>query len=230
MSRRAGRPDRVEWPEDRRGPVAGFNVSVPRLALATRRLSFGERQPVPADHRAVPVPALADRRQWRRPALLVRLAQLVAGLAVLLLAPHPHVLVVLVMLLGLFGAVISPARTGQAIVLAAGIAGWVFGYGAHGSPPVLRVLAFAVALFALHDATSLASTVPLTADLRPEALFGWLRRSAAALLVAGVLAGVVYGVGALVSFHSSYPLVLAGLFGIAAALGVAAWLFSRSLR
>ena len=230
MSRRGERPDRAHWPEDRRGPVAGFSVSVPRLALATRRLTFAERQPSPAGRRAVLVPVLAERRQWRRPALLVRAAQLVAGLAVLLLAPHPHVLVVVTMLLGLAAAVLSPARTGQAIALAAGIAGWVFGYGSHGSPPVLRVLAFAVALYSLHDSTSLASTVPLTADLRPEALYGWLRRSAIALLVAGVLAGVVYGVGALVNVHSSYPLVLAGLCGIVAALGVAAWLFSRSLR
>jgi len=143
------------------------------------------------------VPVLAERKQWQRSAWLVRLAQLVAGLAVLLLTPHARPLLTVVMLLGLLGAMVSPARTGQLIVLAAGIAGWVFGYGPHGSPPVARVLAFAVALFLLHDSTSLASTVPLTAELRPEALFGWLRRSAVTLLVAGVLIGVVYGVGLL---------------------------------
>jgi len=228
MSRRVERPDRAEWPEDRRGPIVGFSVTVPRLALGTRRLSFADRLPLAASRRAMPV--LAERKQWQRSAWLVRLAQLVAGLAVLLLMPHARLLLTVIMLLGLLGAVVSPARTGQLIVLAAGIAGWVFGYGPHGSPPVARVLAFAVALFLLHDSTSLASTVPLTAELRPEALFGWLRRSAVTLLVAGVLIGVVYGVGALVSYRSSYPLVLAGLLGITATLGVAAWLFSRSLR
>jgi hypothetical protein len=176
------------------------------------------------------VPALSERRQWRRAPLLIRAVQLAAGVALLLLAPGTRLLVVVLMALGLLGAVVSPSRTGQAVALAAAILGWVFGYGAHGSPPVLQVLAFALALFVLHDATSLAATVPMTADLRPEALRGWLRRSAVALLVAGVLIAVVYGVGALVNFRRSYPLELAGLFGVIAALIAAAWLFSRSLR
>jgi hypothetical protein len=230
MSGRAERPDRADWPEDRRGPVAGFSVTVPRLALGTRRLGFAGRQSPVAGSRALLVPVLADRRQWRRPALLIRVVQLLAGVALLLLAPGSRPLVLVLMLAGLFGAVVSPSRTGQAIALAAGVVGWIWGYGPHGSPPVLRVLAFALALFVLHDATSLASTVPLTADLRPEALSGWLRRSAVALLVAGVLIAVVYGAGALVSFHTSYPLELAGLFGVIAVLGTGAWLFSRSLR
>jgi hypothetical protein len=57
-----------------------------------------------------------------------------------------------------------------------------------------------------------------------------LRRSGLALLVAGLLALVVYGVGGLVSFTTSYPLMVAGLFGIVATLVAAAVLFSRSLR
>ena len=174
--------------------------------------------------------ALAQWRHWTRSALLIRLVQVLAGVAVLLLAPHLRLLVVVWLLLGLLMAVLSPARSGQAVAVGAGIAGWVFGYGAHGSPPVVRVLAFALALFLLHDATTLAATVPLAAELRREALLAWLRRSGLALLVAGLLTLVVYGVGTLVNFTTSYPLVLAGLLGIVAALCVTAWLFSRSLR
>jgi len=230
MRRGAERPGRADWPEDRRAPVAGFSVTVPRLALGTRRLSFADRQSLVINSRAVVVPLFRERRQWRRAALLIRLVQLVAGAALLLLAPGTRPLVVILMLAGLFGAVVSPSRTGPAIALGAGVAGWIWGYGPHGSPPVIQVLAFALALFVLHDATSLAGTVPITADLRPEALHGWLRRSVVALLVAGVLIGVVYGVDALVSFHTSYPLEVAGLFGVIAVLGAGAWLFSRSLR
>jgi hypothetical protein len=230
MSRRTERLDRANWPEDRRGPVAGFSVTVPRLALGTRRLGMTGRRTLMQSRRAVLLPALAERHQWRRAPLLIRAVQVAAAVALLVLAPGTRPLVLVFMLLGLLGAVISPSRTGQAIALAAGIVGWVWGYGAHGSPPVIRVLAFALALFVLHDATSLAGTVPMTADLRPEALHGWLRRSAVALLVAGVLIAVVYGVGALVSFRTSDPLELAGLFGVIAALTAAAWLFSRSLR
>jgi hypothetical protein len=70
----------------------------------------------------------------------------------------------------------------------------------------------------------------MTANLRREALLGWLRRSGVALLLAGVLALAVYGVGALADFSTSYPLEVAGLFGIVATLAAAAVLFSRSLR
>lgn len=173
---------------------------------------------------------LGERRQWTRSALLVRLVQVLAGGVVLLLPPHVRLLVVVLMLLGLLAAVLGPSRAGAAIAVGAGVFGWVAGYGAHGSPSVIRVLAFALALFVLHDATALAGTVPLTAELRREALFAWLRRSGLALLVAGLLALVVYGVGGLVSFTTSDPLMVAGLFGIVATLIAAAVLFSRSLR
>jgi len=138
--------------------------------------------------------------------------------------------VAVLLVLGLLGAVVSPSHTGQAIAVGAGIAGWIVGYGAHGSPSPLRMLAFALALYALHDSTSLASTVPLTAELRREALLAWLRRSGVALLLAALLTVVVYGTGALVNFTTTYPLEVAGLFGIVATLGVTAWLYSRSLR
>jgi len=222
--------DRADRPHDRWGPEVGFNVTVPRLALGTRRLGFADRQSQPTGPRAVLVPVFRERRQWRLPAFLIRVVQLLAGAALLLLAPGSRPLVVIVMLVGLFGAVVSPTRTGPAIALGAGIAGWIWGYGPHGSPPVLQVLAFALAMFVLQDASALASTVPMTAELRPEALHGWLWRSAVALLVAAVLIAVVYGVSALVSFHTSYPLEVGGLFGVIAVLAAGAWLFSRSLR
>jgi hypothetical protein len=173
---------------------------------------------------------LAEQRRWTRSALAVRLVQVVAGLVVLFLLPDLPKLVVVGMLLGLALAVTRPARTGQVLVVGVGIAGWVLGDDSHASPPVLKVLAFALALFVLHDSTSLASTVPMAATLRREALLGWLRRSGLALLLAGLLAGVVYGFGALVDFTTSYPLEVAGTFGIVATLVAAAVLFSRSLR
>jgi hypothetical protein len=184
----------------------------------------------PPGRRVVLAPALAQRRQWTRSALLVRLVQVVSGLAVLLLAPGIRLVVVLGMLLGLLAAVVSPARSGPAIAVGAGIAGWVLGYSSHATPPVARVLLFALALFLLHDSTSLAGTAPMTANLRREAVLGWLRRSGVALLLAGVLVLAVYGVGALVGLTSSYPLEVAGLFGIVATLAATAVLFSRSLR
>jgi hypothetical protein len=210
--------------------VTGPGVTVTRMAQATRRIGLAGRRRLTLNRWADDSSALAQWRHWTRSALLIRLVQVLAGVAVLLLAPHVRLLVVVWLLLGLLIAVLSPSRSGQAVAVGAGIAGWVFGYGAHGSPPVVRVLAFALALFLLHDATTLAATVPLAAELRREALLAWLRRSGLALLVAGLLTLVVYGVGTLVNFTTSYPLVLAGLLGIVTALCVTAWLFSRSLR
>lgn len=230
MIRRKKAADRTQWPDDPvRVPMAGFHVTVPRLALGTRRMTLAERNSF-LQRRLELMPVLTERREWTSSALLVRVAQVIAGLAVLLLAPHIRTLVAVLLLLGLLAAVVSPSRTGQAIAVGAGIADWVLGYGSHGTPSLVRVLAFALALYALHDSTSLASTVPITAELRREALLAWLRRSGVALLLAGLLIAVVYGIGGLVNFTTSYPLEVAGLFGIVAALGVTAWLFSRSLR
>jgi len=182
-------------------------------------------------HRRVPlVPVLAEQRRWTRSALIVRLVQLIAGLAVLLLLPDLRTLIVVAMLFGLALAVTRPAHTGKFIAMGVGIAGWVLGYDSHASPPVLKVLAFALALFVLHDSTSLAATVPMGATLRREAALGWLRRSGLALLLAGLLTAVVYGAGALLDLTTSYPLEVAALFGIVATLAVAGVLFSRSLR
>jgi hypothetical protein len=204
--------------------VSNPNLDPPRMILG----SLSRRRP--PGHRVLLAPMLAQRRQWTRSALLVRLAQIISGLAVLLLAPDVRLLVLLGMLLGLLAAVVSPSRSGPAIAVGAGIAGWIMAYSSHATPPVARVLVFALALFLLHDSTSLAGTVPMTANLRREALLGWLRRSGVALLLAGVLALAVYGVGALADFSTSYPLEVAGLFGIVATLAAAAVLFSRSLR
>ncbi|HTZ45398.1 MAG TPA: hypothetical protein VMB79_16175 [Jatrophihabitans sp.] len=175
-------------------------------------------------------PVFTERRRWQPAALLVRLAQLVAGGLVLLALPDPRPLVLVLLVAGVLAAVIGPARSGPAIALVAGVAGWVFGHGAHGSPSVAGTLAFALALFLLYDASALAGTVPVTAHLRREVLLGWLRRDAITLLVAALLTALVYGAHAVAGYTSSYPLQVLGLLGVVVVLGAAAWLYSRSVR
>jgi hypothetical protein len=175
-------------------------------------------------------PVFEQRRRWTASAACVRLVQVLAGTAVLLLPSRHIVIVVVLLVVGVVAAVVSPARNGQAAALLGGVLGWLFSDGLAGSPSLPRVLMFAVALFVLHDSTSLAAAVPMTCQLRPEAMLGWLRRSLLALLGAGLLAAITLGVGAIVQGSTSAPLQLVGSAGVLALLGVTAWLYTRSLR
>ena len=193
------------------------------------RLVVGRRTAV-GDTRLRLVPVWSQRRTWRRPALLVRLAQVLAGVAVLLATPDLRPLEIPLMVIGLLMALLSPGRTGPAVALLAGALGWVFGYGDTGSPPLGRLIAFTVALYLLHEATTLAGITPLTATLRPELLRHWLRRTATSLAVAAVLSGLLYALRHGVRYTNGYPLEVLGVAGVVLVLGVAAWLFSRSPR
>jgi len=193
------------------------------------RLVVGGRGAI-GDTRLRLVPVWSQRRNWQRSALLVRVAQLLAGAAVLLATPDLRPFEIALVLLGLLLAVLSPGRTGPAVALLAGALGWVFGYGDHGSPPIGRLIAFTVALYLLHETTTLAGITPLTAVLRPELARRWLRRTVVSLAVAAVLSGLLYALRGGLRYTNGYPLEIAGVAGVVLVLGVAAWLFSRSLR
>jgi hypothetical protein len=174
------------------------------------------------------VPGLVGR--WTRSALTVRLVVLLAGLAVLLIPGEHRVIPFGAVLLGIVVAVTSPDRGGPALAVAAGIGGWFARYGVHGSPPVLRVLCFAFALYLLLSATALAAAVPLTARLDGQAARRWTLRWLGCAAVAGVFAAISYGVDASLEGYGSYPVELAGLVGAVAVVGCAVWLFTRSPR
>jgi hypothetical protein len=174
--------------------------------------------------------ALAVADSWSRSALAVRLVVLLAGLAVLLIPGEHRLIPIGAVLLGIAIAVISPERGGPALAVAAGIGGWFARYGVHGSPPVLRVLGFGLALYLLVSATALAAAVPLTSRLDGQAARRWALRWLGYVGVAGVFAALSYGIDASLEGYGSYPIELAGLVGAVAVVGCAVWLFSRSPR
>lgn len=171
--------------------------------------------------------ALAVVDSWSRSALAVRLVVLLAGLAVLLIPGEHRTIPIGAVLLGIAIAVISPDRGGPALAVAAGIGGWFAAYGVHGSPPVLRVLGFALALYLLLSSTALAAAVPLTARLDGQAAGRWAARWLGYAGVAGVIAAISYGVDASLQGYGSYQVELAGLLGAVAVVGCAVWLFTR---
>lgn len=176
------------------------------------------------------VPDWRERATWSRSALLVRLVQVVAGIAVFLLPEHHHTICDVLVVLGLLTAVVSPARNGQGLVLIGAVWSWVLGDGIHTVPPLARVLAFTLALFVLWNATTLASTSPLNCVIRPELVRHWLYRSGTALAVSAALIGLVYLVGSSTSGATTPGLQLAGVVGVLVIVAVGATLFTRMLK
>ncbi|HET6210339.1 MAG TPA: hypothetical protein VFD94_08150 [Jatrophihabitans sp.] len=172
----------------------------------------------------------AQVRTWSYSALAVRLVVLLAGLAVLLIPGEHRTIPIAAVVVGIAIAVLSPDRGGPAFAVAAGIGGWFAGFGVHGSPPALRVLGFAFALYLLLSSTALAAAVPLTARLERRAALRWALRWLGYAGVAGLFAAISYGIDASIEGYGSYPVELAGLAGAVAVVGCAVWLFTRSPR
>jgi hypothetical protein len=166
-------------------------------------------------------------RAWTLSALAVRLVVVLAGLAVLVIPAHHRAVLELALLIGIAIAAASPERGGPALALAAGIAGWFAGSGVHGSPSVVRVLAFALAMYLLLSSTALAGAVPLTSQLESRAALRWSVRWLLNVAVAGVFTAASYGIGAGLEGYGSSQVELLGLLGAVAVVGCAVWLFSR---
>ncbi|HEX2903607.1 MAG TPA: hypothetical protein VHO01_09150 [Jatrophihabitans sp.] len=176
------------------------------------------------------VPDWRERRHWQPSALVVRSVQAAAGIAVLLLPAGHHLIFEVILLIGLVTAVVSPARNGPGLAMIGGLASWVVGDGTYHHPPVERVLPFAFALFVLWSATALAAAAPLDCIVRPELVRHWLRQSALGLLVAAVLIGLVYAIGAVTTGRSTPVLEFAGALGVLLVVAVAAVIVARTLR
>jgi hypothetical protein len=164
----------------------------------------------------------------RRAALVVlapRLAILLAGLALLLIASGMPRLWSALLLIGLLVAVISPGRGGAGLAVGAAIAGWLGSSGAHSAPAVIPTVSFAAALYLLHTSAALAGVLPLTADASAAVLVRWLRRCVPQLAVAAVLIWLSY---LLNQPDVPQALELAGLFGAVVLIGVPVALLNRS--
>ncbi len=171
-----------------------------------------------------------NSRSWSRSALTVRLVQLVAGIAVFALPAHRGPWSGAILGLGLLVAVASPARNGQALVLIGAVLGWIDLSHVHTHPTVARVLLFAVALFALHSATTLAAMVPMACQLRRATWQHWLRRCAWTLTISAPLIGCVYGIDAITAGVTSDTLQFIGLIGVLLVILVGTAWFTRRLR
>ena len=179
--------------------------------------------------RAIDTPGAARpepaQRRYLPAALGVRLAIVLAGLALLWIPAGPGLAWRVLVAAGVLVAVGSPDQGGAGLALGAGIGSWFAAYGWHGTPPLPATAAFAVALYALHTATALAAAVPLTTQLRAPVLSRWLRRCLVELAVAAALAVASYGLG---RPGSSSALLLLGLLGVLALIGIPVLLLHRS--
>lgn len=166
-----------------------------------------------------------QHRRYALAALGVRLAVLLAGLALVQIPARHHPLWIVLTCIGVLVAVTNPARGGAGLALGSAIGGWFAGYGWHGTPPLAATVAFALALYVLHTGTALAATVPLSAELRAPVLRRWLRRCLVELAVAAVLAAASYGLS---RPASSTALQLLGLLGVLVLIAVPVLLLKRS--
>lgn len=166
-----------------------------------------------------------EHRRYALAALGVRMAVLLAGLALVGIPARHHPLWVILTSIGVLVAVTNPARGGAGLALGSAIGGWFAGYGWHGAPPLGATVGFALALYVLHTGTALAAAVPLSAQLRAPVLSRWLRRCLVELAVAAVLAAASYGLG---RPGSSTVLQLLGLLGVLVLIAVPVVLLNRS--
>jgi hypothetical protein len=168
-----------------------------------------------------------EHRRYALAAFGVRLAMLLAGLALVELPARHHPLWVILTSIGALVAVINPAGAGAGLALGSAIGGWFAGFGWHGAPPLAATVGFALSLYVLHTATALAAAVPLSTQLRAPVLGRWSRRCLLELAVAGVLAATSYGLG---RPAGSDLLQLLGLLGVLVLIGVPVLLLNRSER
>jgi hypothetical protein len=166
-------------------------------------------------------------RRYALTAFGVRLAVLLAGLALVEIPARHHPLWVVLTVVGVLVAVTNPARGGAGVALGSAIGGWFTGYGWHGAPPLAATVGFALALYVLHTGTALAAAVPLSVQLRAPVLSRWVRRCLIELAVAAVLTAASYGLG---RPSSSSALQLLGLLGVLVLIGVPVLLLNRTDR
>jgi hypothetical protein len=152
-----------------------------------------------------------------RGTLAVRVAIVLAGIAVIVLPGHPRPFIVIVTACGVAVAVTSPARAGAAVAIGGAIAGWLAAQGWHGSPSVLRTVSFALALYVLNSSTALAAAVPLSSRLHPRVALRWARRCLLVLAISAVFVTFNYSLDELAG---SGVLIVAGLLGTIAVTAV----------
>ena len=122
-----------------------------------------------------------------RSPLLIRLAVLIAGVALVLLPEHLHLVPVALTIAGLALVMARPSRAGALVLLGAFLLSWTTATGWHSTPSVWRTVLAAVAVYVVHVASGLAAFVPLDARVDRGVLARYLRGTVPAVLAAAVL-------------------------------------------
>ena len=143
--------------------------------------------------------------------MLARLAPVPWVALATLLQPQAAGAVAVVSGLAALLALAAPNGPGPFAVLATQVAGWAVGYGVAGTPAPGRLAAFAAAVYLASVGYALAASVPLAAEVAPEVLACWARRSVPGVAVA-VTAGLLAAVPGRLS--GSLPLDVVGIAGV----------------
>jgi hypothetical protein len=132
-------------------------------------------------------------RPNRAVTIAIRVAVLACAAAVVALLPALHGFAPALVGICAALAVAFPDRVGSGPACAVSVVVAGFGYRGGADISVVHALVFAVALYSLHEATSLAASVPLTAAATVGTARRWIGRSLPGLLAA-VLAAVLMAV------------------------------------
>ncbi|HEY2043905.1 MAG TPA: hypothetical protein VGH11_14595 [Jatrophihabitans sp.] len=157
--------------------------------------------------------------------LSVRLVEVMAGTALLLLPAHQHRLLATVTIIGIAIALVAPATAGSGLALAGAVGGWLASAGWQATPELPRTIAFGYGLYLLHTCCALAAAAPLTAQLSWSVVRKWSLRMLLASAGAAVLIAVTSTLGRI---DSSVALQTAGVVGAVALLAIPVWFVSRS--
>lgn len=128
--------------------------------------------------------------RFRRPApvpLAVRVVVLVAGVVLAVVPERLTSAGVVAVLAGVVAALVAPRAVGSVLASAVFVLAWVVASGWGDVPSVARTVVAAAALYVLHSATALSACLPLDADVSPDVVRRWLRRSTVPVVVAAAV-------------------------------------------
>lgn len=160
-------------------------------------------------------------KRFAATAVGVRVAVVVLAAAATAVIPSPSSLTVMFVLIGTVIAAAAPSFAGALVVVIAEVLGWTSAYGSDAFPPVGRTVAFAVLLYLLHAATSLAASIPVEASVERAVLLRW---SAGCVPALGCTVAAGFGVSLLGRSSGSPALDIVGLAAVALALAGLVWI------
>jgi hypothetical protein len=119
--------------------------------------------------------------------IALRVVLLLAGLGLVLLPQHLHLVPVLLTVVGLNVAVAFPSRGGSLVLFGAFLLSWTSATGWHSTPSVWRTVLAVLAVYVVHVTSALAAFVPVEARVDRGVLVRYLRGTVPAVLAAAVL-------------------------------------------